>query len=66
MNSSKKGKTQYQKNDFSDSEIEDEIADDVRRIREKDINQVAKQQEIWNIYNKQKEQKKRRKILFDD
>ncbi len=66
MQRAKKKKSQYQKMNFSDSQIEAEIEQDVRKIRDKNTSEIDKQQQIDNLYKSHKDKKKKREILFSD
>ena len=56
----------YLKNDFSDEEVYNEIRDQIKEIRDKNLTQVQEECEINNLYMERKKEKKRKKILQKD
>lgn len=56
-------KSQYQKVDFSDEEVYEEIKDQIREIKEKNLKNVEEAEQIGNLYLHHKAEKRKRKML---
>ena len=54
----KSKKKQYTKNEFSDEEVFNEIKDEIREIRDKNLKQLDEEMEIMKLYNDKKKDKK--------
>ena len=52
----------YQRLDFSDEEIYEEIKDEIRSIKERELKNVEEAELIYNLYNSHKQEKRKRKM----
>ena len=60
---SKHPKKQYQKDQFSDEEILEEIRDEIREIRAEGLKKVPEAERINELYNRRKQEKKKKKMM---
>lgn len=62
----KSKKNQYSKEEFSDQEVYNEIKDEMREIRERNLKQVDEEMQIMQLYSERKKEKKRKRMLASD